>query len=359
MVTPQGFNALLKLVEEPPSHLRFIFATTEPDKVIGTIRSRTHHYPFRLVPPKILGDYLVDLCGREGVTHRADRRAADRARRRRLGARQPVGARPADGRCRARRRHLSAGDLAARLHAASLLDETVDALAADDGAALFGVIEKVVEHRAGPAPVRRGPAAPAARPRRRLGRARCRRPRPDRAVRRPGRAADRSGPAVRPRRAHPRCRHRQPGPDRHARRDRAAAAAGDHVRSHPAARRRRHGRGPRCPDRPGGASAVGRRRRRPRRQQVARRVSRPSVHHRSLRRPAVDQHPASPVTATPSRGQLQRPSRPRTTRDTSRPRAEPRQPQPRRRPPTRWWRTRPRARCRHPMPSQRPQLPAS
>ncbi|MGI8887524.1 MAG: DNA polymerase III subunit gamma/tau, partial [Nocardioidaceae bacterium] len=51
MVTPQGFNALLKLVEEPPSHLRFIFATTEPDKVIGTIRSRTHHYPFRLVPP--------------------------------------------------------------------------------------------------------------------------------------------------------------------------------------------------------------------------------------------------------------------------------------------------------------------
>src|SRR4051794_1519096 len=67
MVTTQGFNALLKLVEEPPAHLRFIFATTEPDKVIGTIRSRTHHYPFRLVPPKILGDYLVDLCGRERV----------------------------------------------------------------------------------------------------------------------------------------------------------------------------------------------------------------------------------------------------------------------------------------------------
>ena len=52
MVTTQGFNALLKLVEEPPSHLRFIFATTEPDKVIGTIQSRTHHYPFRLVPPE-------------------------------------------------------------------------------------------------------------------------------------------------------------------------------------------------------------------------------------------------------------------------------------------------------------------
>ena len=51
MVSPQGFNALLKIVEEPPPHVKFIFATTEPDKVIGTIRSRTHHYPFRLVPP--------------------------------------------------------------------------------------------------------------------------------------------------------------------------------------------------------------------------------------------------------------------------------------------------------------------
>ena len=54
MVTPQGFNALLKLVEEPPAHVKFIFATTEPEKVIGTIRSRTHHYPFRLVPPDVL-----------------------------------------------------------------------------------------------------------------------------------------------------------------------------------------------------------------------------------------------------------------------------------------------------------------
>ena len=59
MVTPQGFNALLKLVEEPPEHLKFIFATTEPDKVIGTIRSRTHHYPFRLIPPRILSAYLA------------------------------------------------------------------------------------------------------------------------------------------------------------------------------------------------------------------------------------------------------------------------------------------------------------
>src|SRR3954467_12909211 len=67
MVTTQGFNALLKLVEEPPAHLRFIFATTEPDKVIGTIKSRTHHYPFRLVAPKVLGDYVVELCSREQV----------------------------------------------------------------------------------------------------------------------------------------------------------------------------------------------------------------------------------------------------------------------------------------------------
>ncbi len=67
MVTSQGFNALLKIVEEPPEHVKFIFATTEPDKVIGTIRSRTHHYPFRLVPPARLQAYMADLCVREGV----------------------------------------------------------------------------------------------------------------------------------------------------------------------------------------------------------------------------------------------------------------------------------------------------
>ena len=67
MVSPQGFNALLKLVEEPPPHLRFIFATTEPEKVLPTIRSRTHHYPFRLIPPRLLSDYLSRLCAEEGV----------------------------------------------------------------------------------------------------------------------------------------------------------------------------------------------------------------------------------------------------------------------------------------------------
>jgi len=68
MVTTQGFNALLKIVEEPPAHVKFIFATTEPEKVIGTIRSRTHHYPFRLVPPAELLDYLADVLKSEGYS---------------------------------------------------------------------------------------------------------------------------------------------------------------------------------------------------------------------------------------------------------------------------------------------------
>ena len=68
MVTPQGFNALLKIVEEPPEHVKFIFATTEPEKVIGTIRSRTHHYPFRLVPPAQMLEYVQQLCDAEHIT---------------------------------------------------------------------------------------------------------------------------------------------------------------------------------------------------------------------------------------------------------------------------------------------------
>ena len=67
MVTQQGFNALLKLVEEPPPHLKFIFATTEPEKVIPTIRSRTHHYPFRLVAPSVLRELMQDILRAEGV----------------------------------------------------------------------------------------------------------------------------------------------------------------------------------------------------------------------------------------------------------------------------------------------------
>src|SRR5439155_3419033 len=68
MVTTQGFNALLKLVEEPPEFLVFVFATTEPDKVLQTIRSRTHHYPFRLIPPGVMRGLLEKICAAEAVT---------------------------------------------------------------------------------------------------------------------------------------------------------------------------------------------------------------------------------------------------------------------------------------------------
>ena len=103
MVTPQGFNALLKLVEEPPDHVKFIFATTEPEKVIGTIRSRTHHYPFRLVPPAAMLEYVAAAVRDRGRHGRARRAPARRARRRRLAARHAVAARPADRRLRGRR----------------------------------------------------------------------------------------------------------------------------------------------------------------------------------------------------------------------------------------------------------------
>ena len=86
MVTTAAFNALLKLVEEPPDFLIFVFATTEPDKVLTTIRSRTHHYPFRLIPPGVMRAHLEDDL-RTGRHHRrAGRAAARRPGRRRLGA---------------------------------------------------------------------------------------------------------------------------------------------------------------------------------------------------------------------------------------------------------------------------------
>ncbi|CAM5315469.1 DNA polymerase III subunit gamma and tau [Streptomyces californicus] len=99
MVTPAGFNALLKVVEEPPEHLKFIFATTEPEKVIGTIRSRTHHYPFRLVPPGTLRNYLADVCGRENSPVEDGRRPGPR----RLRPLRPRPDRPRAGRHRGRR----------------------------------------------------------------------------------------------------------------------------------------------------------------------------------------------------------------------------------------------------------------
>jgi DNA polymerase-3 subunit gamma/tau len=145
MVTTQGFNALLKLVEEPPSHVRFVFATTEPEKVIGTIRSRTHHYPFRLVPPKILGDYLLDLCAREGVEVHPTVvplvvRAGGGSVRDSLSVLdQLIGGSGPEGVT-----YASATSLLGFTPEA-LIDETVDALAADDGGTVFAVIDKVVD----------------------------------------------------------------------------------------------------------------------------------------------------------------------------------------------------------------------
>ncbi|MDQ3157938.1 MAG: DNA polymerase III subunit gamma and tau [Actinomycetota bacterium] len=145
MVSPQGFNALLKLVEEPPPHLKFIFATTEPDKVIGTIRSRTHHYPFRLVPPKVLGDYLLQLCEAEGVTldplalPLVVRAGAGSVRDTLSVLDQLLGGAGPDG---------VTYELASTLLGYtpdSLLDEVIDALAAGDGATVFGVVDKVIE----------------------------------------------------------------------------------------------------------------------------------------------------------------------------------------------------------------------
>jgi DNA polymerase-3 subunit gamma/tau len=145
MVSPQGFNALLKLVEEPPPHLKFIFATTEPDKVIGTIRSRTHHYPFRLVPPKALGDYLMQLCAAEGVSLAPTAlplvvRAGQGSVRDTLSVLdQLLGGAGPDG---------VTYELAVQLLGYtpdSLLDEAVEAFAASDGSTVFGVVDKVIE----------------------------------------------------------------------------------------------------------------------------------------------------------------------------------------------------------------------
>lgn len=144
MVTPQGFNALLKIVEEPPPHIKFIFATTEPDKVIGTIRSRTHHYPFRLVPPDVLSPYLEQLCGAEGVEVG--------------GGVLPLVTRAGGGSVRdslSVMDQLIAGatggvvdyDLAVGLLGfthATLLDDVVDALAARDGGSIFRVVDQII-----------------------------------------------------------------------------------------------------------------------------------------------------------------------------------------------------------------------
>lgn len=145
MVTQQGFNALLKIVEEPPEHVKFIFATTEPDKVIGTIRSRTHHYPFRLVPPEIMEKYMAKLCEAEniepapGVLQLVMRAGAGSVRDS-LSVLDQLMAGAEDG-------NLEYGTAAALLGYtdSSILERSVDAIIDRDGAALFEVIAKMVE----------------------------------------------------------------------------------------------------------------------------------------------------------------------------------------------------------------------
>jgi len=145
MVTPQGFNALLKIVEEPPEHVKFIFATTQPDKVIGTIRSRTHHYPFRLVPPLRLQDYLGELCAAEGVAVAPGvlsfvvRAGAGSVRDSLSVLDQLISGSGDEG--------LTYQGAAALLGftEGELLDATIDGLAAGDAGAVFRQIDKVIE----------------------------------------------------------------------------------------------------------------------------------------------------------------------------------------------------------------------
>lgn len=144
MVTSQGFNALLKIVEEPPPHIKFIFATTEPDKVIGTIRSRTHHYPFRLVGPSTLQPYLQELCDTEGVSVGSGVlplvvRAGGGSVRDSLSVLDQLVAGADAGGIDYER----AVALLGYTHAA-LLDDVVDAVAARDGASAFRVVERVI-----------------------------------------------------------------------------------------------------------------------------------------------------------------------------------------------------------------------
>lgn len=144
MVTQQGFNALLKIVEEPPEHVMFIFATTEPDKVIGTIRSRTHHYPFRLVPQEVMGPYLEQICEDEHIEAepgvlRLAMRAGGGSVRDTLSVLDQLMVGAVDGSI--------AYDSAVALLGFTpdaLIGEAVDAVADKNGEALYGVIQKVV-----------------------------------------------------------------------------------------------------------------------------------------------------------------------------------------------------------------------
>ncbi|KQR24177.1 DNA polymerase III subunit gamma/tau [Agreia sp. Leaf335] len=145
MVTPQGFNALLKIVEEPPEHVKFIFATTEPDKVIGTIRSRTHHYPFRLVPPAQLLEYVQQLCDSEGMQVAPGVlplvvRAGGGSPRDTLSLLDQLMAGSENNTVEYER----AVALLGYTHSA-LLGEVIDAIGVRDAAAAFGAVDRVIQ----------------------------------------------------------------------------------------------------------------------------------------------------------------------------------------------------------------------
>jgi DNA polymerase-3 subunit gamma/tau len=145
MVTTAGFNALLKIVEEPPEHLIFIFATTEPEKVLPTIRSRTHHYPFRLLPPRTMRSLIERICGQEGVVvddavYPLVIRAGGGSPRDTLSVLDQLVA-GAEGDHVTYRRALGllgVTDVA-------LIDDAIEALGAGDAAALFGAVESVID----------------------------------------------------------------------------------------------------------------------------------------------------------------------------------------------------------------------
>ncbi|MDT5093956.1 MAG: polymerase subunit gamma/tau [Mycobacterium sp.] len=145
MVTTAGFNALLKIVEEPPEHLIFVFATTEPDKVLPTIRSRTHHYPFRLLAPRTMRGLIERICTQEGVdvedtVYPLVIRAGGGSPRDTLSVLDQLLAGAEGNQVRYPRALalLGATDVA-------LIDDAVDALAANDAAALFSAVESVVD----------------------------------------------------------------------------------------------------------------------------------------------------------------------------------------------------------------------
>ena len=142
---PGAANALLKVVEEPPAHVLFIFATTEPDKLISTIRSRTHHYPFRLVPPAILSSHLEKICASEGikvakgVISLVVRASGGSVRDSLSILGQLLAGAGSDG---------VTYEIAVALLGytdSALIDEALDAIAAQDSASLFTTIDRVIE----------------------------------------------------------------------------------------------------------------------------------------------------------------------------------------------------------------------